>query len=133
MKNNKGFTLIELLIVIAIMGVLATLSYPSYVTYVERGNRGDAVDSLLDLTTRMEVYFGVNDTYVGATVNATGTGTVGSNKTSDDLYTLSIPSATAFGYTVTATPKTANTVCSTLSLNHLGQKSATGSGAAKCW
>jgi len=133
MKQNKGFTLIELMIVIAIIGILAAVGYPAYTSSVKKGNRADAIDSLLSLAGRMEEYYINNDSYAGATINAAGTGTVGSNKTSDDLYTLSITSATAFAYSLTATPKTADAECSTLTLNSLGQKSATGTSAASCW
>jgi type IV pilus assembly protein PilE len=132
-RTNKGFTLIELMIVVAIIGILAAVGYPAYTSSVKKGNRADAIDSLLSLAGRMEEYYINNDSYAGATINAAGTGTVGSNKTSDDLYTLSITSATAFAYSLTATPKTADAECSTLTLNSLGQKSATGTSAASCW
>ena len=131
-QKIKGFTLVELMIVIAIIGILAAVAYPAYTSAVKKANRADGIDSLLSLASRMEEYYMNNDTYVGATVNATGTGTVGSNKTSDDLYTMSITSATAFAYTLTATPKSADSECGNLILNSLGQKTAS-TGAAGCW
>lgn len=133
MNKMKGFTLMELLIVVAIMGILGAVGYPIYTNAINKGNRADAIDSLLSLASRMEEYYMVNDSYVGATVAADGSGTVGSNQTSASLYTLSIPAATAFGYTITATPVGTDTECTTLSLNNLGQKTATGSDAANCW
>jgi Tfp pilus assembly protein PilE len=99
---------------------------------VKKGNRADAIDSLLSLAGRMEEYYMNNDSYVGATVNAAGTGTVGTNKTSDDLYTLSITSATVFAYTLTATPKGTDTECGNLILDSLGQKTAS-TGSEYCW
>ena len=132
MKNNKGFTLVELMIVIAIIGILAAVGYPAYTNAVKKGNRADAIDSLLTLASRMEEYYMNNDTYAGATINAAGTGTVGSNKTSDDLYTLSITTATAYAYTLTATPKIADSDCGNLILNSLGQKSDS-KGNGYCW
>ena len=132
MKNNKGFTLVELMIVIAIIGILAAVGYPAYTNAVKKGNRADAIDSLLSLASRMEEYYMNNDTYAGATINAAGTGTVGSNKTSEDLYTLSITTATAYAYTLTATPKTADSDCGNLILNSLGQKSDS-KGNGFCW
>jgi type IV pilus assembly protein PilE len=131
-QKIKGFTLVELMIVIAIIGILAAVAYPAYTSAVKKANRADGIDSLLSLASRMEEYYMNNDTYAGATVNATGTGTVGSNKTSDDLYTMSITSATAFAYTLTATPKSADSECGNLILNSLGQKTAS-TGAAGCW
>jgi Tfp pilus assembly protein PilE len=81
----------------------------------------------------MEEYYITNDTYAGATVNAAGTGTVGSNQTSDDLYTLSITSATAFAYTLTATPKSGDPECGNLTLDSLGQKGASAGTVDACW
>lgn len=132
MKNNKGFTLVELMIVIAIIGILAAVGYPAYTNAVKKGNRADAIDSLLSLAGRMEEYYMNNDTYAGATINAAGTGTVGSNKTSEGLYTLSITTATAYAYTLTATPNTADPDCGNLILNSLGQKSDS-KGNGYCW
>lgn len=131
--KNKGFTLIELMIVIAIIGILAAVAYPAYTNAVKKANRADAIDSLLSLAGRMEEYYINNDTYVGATINAAGTGTVGSNKTSDDLYTMSITSATAFAYTLTATPKTADAECGNLTLDSLGQKGTSAGTVDACW
>ncbi len=73
-QTNKGFTLIELMIVVAIIGILAGVAYPSYTSYVKKANRADAIDSLLLLSGRMEEFYMNNDTYVGATVGAAGTG-----------------------------------------------------------
>ena len=132
-KNNKGFTLVELMIVIAILGILGSVAYPSYLSHVKKANRADGIDSLSALAGRMEEYYMNNDTYAGATVNAAGTGTVGSNKTSDDLYTLSISSATAFAYSLTATPKTTDSECGNLTLNSLGQKGTSIGTVDACW
>jgi len=132
-KNNKGFTLVELMIVIAILGILGSVAYPSYLSHVKKANRADGIDSLLALAGRMEEYYMNNDTYVGATVNAAGTGTVGSNKTSDDLYTLSITSATAIAYSLAATPKAGDPDCGNLTLDSLGQKGVSAGSVAACW
>ncbi|MBT8119356.1 MAG: type IV pilin protein [Gammaproteobacteria bacterium] len=133
MNNNKGFTLVELMIVIAIIGILAAVAYPAYTSSVKKANRADAIDSLLTLASRMEEYYMNNDTYAGATINAAGTGTVGSNKTSDDLYTLSITSATAYAYSLTATPKTTDSECGNLTMNSLGQKGTSIGTVDACW
>ena len=130
-QTKKGFTLVELMIVVAIIGILAAVAYPSYTGYVKKANRADAIDSLLSLAGRMEEFYMNTDSYAGATVGVAGT--VGSDQTSEGLYTLSIPAATAFAYTITATPVAADPECTTFTLNQLGQKGATGTSAATCW
>lgn len=132
MKSKKGFTMMELMIVLAIIGILAAVGYPAYTGAVKKANRADAIDSLMSLAGRMEEYYMNNDSYSGATINAAGTGTVGSNETSDDLYTLSITSASNFAYRLTATPKTTDADCGNLILNSLGQKSDS-QGSGNCW
>jgi len=132
-KYNAGFSLVELMIVIAILGILASVAYPSYVSHVKKANRADGIDSLLALAGRMEEFYMNNDTYDGATINALGTGTVGSNKTSDGLYTLSITAATDFAYTITATPASTDTSCGNLTLNSLGEKGTSAGTVVDCW
>lgn len=119
-QTKKGFTLVELMIVIAIVGILAAFAYPAYTQYIKKAQCADGMDSLLSLAGRMEEFYLNNDSYVGATVGATGT--VGGNQSSEGLYTLAVtvPAAPAgnFSYTLTATPTGTGM---TLSLDSLGQ------------
>jgi len=120
MRKTKGFTLVELMIVVAITGILASVAYPSYLQFVQKAQCADGIDSLLVLAGRMEAYYMNNDDYTGANVSSTG-GTVGSNQTSEGLYTLDVTDATAFLYKLTATPVSASAGLSTLTLDSLGQ------------
>lgn len=124
--------MVELMIVIAIIGILASVAYPSYNSAVTKSNRADAIDSLLSLAGRMEELYMNTDSYSTATINAAGTGTVGSNQTSEGLYTLSISSATNFAYSLTATriPAGADPDCPTLTLDSIGTKGPVGT---TCW
>ena len=133
MKKNKGFTLIELMIVIAIIGILGVIGYPSYIKLVEKGNRADAVDSLLSLAGRMEEYYLDNDTYAGATIKGNGKGTVGSSKTSDNLYRLIIVKADGFYYKLKARPLGQDVDCGNLFLDSTGKKTTSAGSSADCW
>lgn len=133
-KKILGFTLVELSIVMAIVILLALIAIPSYNTYVTGGRRADGTTSLLNLAQQMERYFTENNTYVGATL-----ANVGVSPTSpQSYYNLQILTATATAYTLQAVPQgsqaTNDTLCSTLTLNQLGQKGESGTGtSADCW
>ena len=132
-KHNTGFTLVELMIVIVIIGILAGIAFPAYTKYVTKAKCTDAMKPLLMLEARMIEFNNIADTYVNATINDAGTGTVGSNQTPDGLYTLWIMEQSAFTYTLAAIPN--DTGQKTLILDSLGQKSETGgvAGAVSCW
>ncbi|CCQ09609.1 Type IV pilus biogenesis protein PilE [Pseudoalteromonas luteoviolacea B = ATCC 29581] len=136
MRKNKlsagGFSLIELMVTIAIVGILASIAYPSYEQYVKRAARAEAMAALLDAANRQEQYFVDNRAYT------------------TDLAKLAISSTTENGYFTLATTVTGNTfvvtataaagpvkgdsVCSTLTINEIGVKGATGSGTTDyCW
>ena len=132
-KQFAGFTLIEMMIVLAIIGIITVLAYPSYSGYILKSHRSDGQTALLDLANRMERYFTTNNTYSGATLTA-----IGSTSTSPQgYYNLTITRATASTYTLQASPIGAqanDTLCNSLTLNQLGQKSETGTGTSSdCW
>ncbi len=124
--STGGFTLIELMITIAIIGIIAMIGYPAYTNAVKKGDRADGAGALLEAAGHMEEYYMNSDTYTGAKLNST--------TSKQGKYTLSVTSASAFGYTLTATPVGSDAECTTLTLNQLGQKGSTGTlPAADCW
>ena len=132
-KKAFGFSLLELMVAVAILAIIGAIAFPSYISYVTNARRADGQTALLDLANRMERYFTMNNTYVGATLTA-----VGADATSPDgFYGLSITNTSATAYTLQAAPQGAqasDTTCGTLTLNELGQKGETGTGTAQeCW
>ncbi|MCK4834704.1 MAG: pilus assembly protein PilE [Gammaproteobacteria bacterium] len=124
------------MVVIAIIGILAAVAYPAYTEYVVKAKRADGIDGLVSLAGRMEEFYMNNDTYKLATINAAGTGTVGSDQTSADRYTLIIAEQDDFYYKLQAKPKLADAECGSLELDSLGAKTIVGGAAANpddCW
>lgn len=128
-KRTRGFTLIELLVAVAIVGILVSIALPSYQEYILRTNRAKAQACLSEHAQFMERYYTTNMTYVGA-APALGCTTEGGL---DGRYTIAVGGVGQRTYTVTATAigVQVNDRCGNLSLNQIGAKTASGTGA--CW
>lgn len=146
-RRSPGFTLIELMIVVAIVGILAAIAYPSYQQYVIRSNRAVAKAALNQLASRQEAFYADRKTYA-TTLTDLGLGADtlylgregGFNAlVAQAIYSLTINAgATAFSYTLSATPQNQQTAdiarCGTLSLTESGVRGATGAaGVQECW
>jgi len=94
--NNKGFTLIELMVVVAIIGVIGAIAFPSYDRFMKKARRTDAMAALEIMASRQERMFVQNNAYT------TLLGSVGGSGTEDNYYVLSIDSADANGFILTA-------------------------------
>lgn len=128
-KPFRGFTLIELMVTVVIVGILAAVAYPAYVDQVRKTRRSDAKTALLALATRMEHYFTENSTYDGATLADLGL----PDTSTGGFYTISITSATATSFTISATPATADQaedICGTYTLTNTNVQ---GADASNCW
>ena len=133
-----GFTLIELMIVVAVIGILVAIAYPSYAQYGQKARRVDAKTALLDLGSRQERFFSMNNTYT-KTPSDLGYGgafplDVLSGSTA--YYRLDVTAATATGFSATATPVNAqlSDKCGTYTLTQLGTQTVSGTlSAAECW
>ncbi len=63
LRRSGGFTLIELLIVVAIIAILGAVALPTYQRYVMRSRRIDARGALLELASRQESFFAMNNRF----------------------------------------------------------------------
>jgi type IV pilus assembly protein PilE len=132
-SDQLGFTLMELMIVVAIVGILAAIALPSYQSHVVKTRRVVAATCLGEFAQQMERQYSTTMSYnvtlptAGCTADLTG------------FYTFAYATAqpTASTYTIEATPagaQTSDTQCATLSINHLGVKTVSGTGTvAECW
>lgn len=137
-KNHRGFTLIEIIMAVAIVSIIAVIAYPSYQESVLKTRRTDAKESLIELRQYMESYYTVNNRYdqdpAGTTVSLpfTQTPKEGSTKYYNLAFQGSTPGRNTF--TLTATPISADTKCTKLLIDQLGNRTYTGSGTKKdCW
>lgn len=142
--RNRGFTLIEVMIAVVIVGILAAIAYPSYRNYVRDSRRSEAKAALTDVANRLERYVyqcnAYTNNFAGSQSACTGLGlatgaTVTTLPTEHSYYSLAITLGT--GYTIAATAigdqAALDTLCTSLSFDSLGQKTATGSETSRCW
>lgn len=132
MIKSKGFTIIELMIVVAIVGILMSIAYPSYVDYLYKGSRAEAMSSLLDIANRQEQFFADNHKYSSSFAE------LGVTSISESgVFTLVLVSdGETFSATATPLdyPATEDPLCSSFTIDELGQKTASGSGGNNtCW
>lgn len=129
--NDQGFSLVELLVVIGILGILVTIAVPVYRGYTQRGHRAAAKAALMENAQYMERYFTTHNTYydnvtpdlpvLPVTSTEGGTYAIGFQGT---------PDATSFVIQAVPQGSQVGDKCGTLTINHLGNKTAA---AAGCW
>ena len=149
--RDRGFTMVEMMVVAAVIAILAAIALPIYSEQVIKARRVEARTAVLDLATRQERYYSINNAYtdnaalLGYGAAATFPVSVGSGSVS--YYTLTVPSVTAGTatalptYVARATPsgaQQADTKCYTYQINQLGAKSNLNSGGTAmtttdCW
>ena len=130
-KNNRGFTLIELMIVVAILAIVAAWGYSSYRDTILKSHRSEGLGELLVIADKLERFYsdqGRYDTAVLSDIHGTSSG--------NGYYVLSITTATAVQFTITAAPQGGqadDTKCGTFTLTSQGTRTASGTDADKCW
>lgn len=129
----RGFTLIELMIAVAIVAILAAIAYPSYEEQVRKTRRAEGKAALSEVASRLERCY----TRFNAYDHVTCAG-VASMTSENGYYLISASAIAASSYTLQAAPQqsqSSDTRCGTLTLDHVGRRSQSGSPPEgyKCW
>ena len=134
-NRSQGFSLIELLIAVAIIGILAAIAIPMYSDYVTRSRRADGQATLMQVAQELERCYTQFSKYNDNSCSEVNSGVV--SETSDQgFYVVTASKLDESAFTLTATPQNEqadDTDCTTLTLTHLGEQSATGNDTDSCW
>lgn len=123
----------ELVIALAVLALLVSIALPSYRSFMMQSNRTAAKTALQDLASREESYFAINNNYASqlATLGY-ASGTVYVPGSGNNLYALSIASATNSTFVLNAAPQgsQAQDSCQTYQLDNLGNQSNIANGSS---
>lgn len=141
-RHRIGFTLIELLIVIAVIAILATVAFPAYQDQIRKARRTDGQTALVGIAMAQE-RFRANCSRYALTLNV-ASGMVCddpvyslplADESPDGWYKLTLPKATAAGYSAVATAQKAQAAdraggvdCKVLTIDQEGAKTP-----RECW
>lgn len=147
-RSATGFSLVELMTVVTIVSILAAIAIPSYNSQVRKSRRTEARTAILDIATREERYFSVNNVYTSdaSQIGYNSAGNVAFPNTPNGYYQIQVavpdPAQAAgqpsFIVRLTAIGQQApDTTCRTFTVDQLGRQASLDSGGADstptCW
>jgi type IV pilus assembly protein PilE len=145
-----GFTLIELMVTIVVASILVAIAVPTYSAQIRKSRRTEARTALMDLATREERYFSVNNSYTDSATALgyaqTGTATVTNTAVGSGYYTVTVTvtaaaapvgatPATQAGFQIVAKPtgnQAKDTQCVTFTIDQTGTQASSPS-TTGCW
>jgi len=137
-----GFTLIELMAAILIAAILLSIAVPTYMSQIRKSRRTEARTAVLDLATREERFFSVNNSYstldfdLGYGGSATTSAAIANKAVGSGYYTVTVttPTTATFKIVATATCTQAkDSQCLTFSVDQTGLQTSTPAAPATCW
>ena len=151
-KTLSGFTLIEVMITIVVVAILMSIALPSYRSTVLKAKRSAAKTILFTIASKQETFRIDNKTYADTFAKLGFDASLSdatkklyvddqnnvSTTSAGSVYEVVINSGTVNTFLVTATT-TSNTSqdddsrCVSFTIDHLNNKTATGTDAANCW
>lgn len=136
-RSSRGFTLIEVLMVVAIIGILVAVAVPSYRNNLMVSRRAEAKTVLLQVASDQERFYSSNNTY-STNAQPLASPAVATRTSENSFYLVTVAACGAgisscFLATATAQGDQATDDCTTLTLNSVGTRGATGSTVEECW
>jgi type IV pilus assembly protein PilE len=138
-RGTIGFTLIELLIVVAIVGILATIAYPKYEQQMHESWRAEGKATLVEMAQALEkckILYGQYDSPGAAPYNCAAVTAVtgGGVSSPGGHYQVTTSAIAASTFTLQAVPQHTDSECGTLTIDQVGDKTESGTGALDdCW
>lgn len=131
---QKGFHLLEVLVTLVIIGTLVAISLPTYIHYLVYAHRLEAIYTLGKCALNLEHSYIAQHTYRDAVLDIESI----ASRSVRSHYRFFIQQATNHSYSLAAKPfgqqAINDTVCGTLFLNSLGEKTISGTGSfEECW